>query len=335
MQERPHRSQVAVTATAALAALAVAPSVLPSFYVHILILALVSAILAMSLDILMGYAGLPSLGQAAFFGAGAYTVGLLIVRMHVAWPLAVGVGLLVSVALGFLFGLLAVRAVDVYFMMITLALSQILWGIALRWGSVTGGYNGLPGIPRPFPAVESIGHFYYLALAVTLAAGWLMYRLVHSPFGLTLQGIRESEARMQVLGYNVWLHKYLAFVISAGFAGVAGILSAVYNGFTSPVDLSLRTSAEAMLMVIMGGTGTLAGPMLGATIVVLLRNLLSVYVERWPMVLGAVFVLTVLFAPRGILGWVSPRRRGRRPRAAPAVPTAAASGSAGGASPMR
>jgi len=313
MPARQYWSPASLAATATLAALTVVvPIVLPSFYVHILILALIYAVLAMSLDILMGYVGLPSLGQAAFFGSGAYTVGLLMVRLHAGWHLAAVAGILAGVTLALVFGLLAVRAVDVYFMMITLALSQILWGVAQRWGSVTGGYNGLPGIHRPFPAVESIQHFYYLALAVTLVAGWAMYRLVHSPFGLTLQGIRESEARMQVLGYNVWLHKYAAFVVSAAFGAVAGILSAFYNGFTSPVDLSIRTSAEAMLMVILGGTGTLLGPGLGATIVVLLRNLLSVYVERWPMVLGAIFVLSVLFAPRGILGWFTVRHRPAR-----------------------
>lgn len=287
------------------------PSWLPSFYVHILVLLLIYAILAMSLDILMGYGGLPSLGQAAYFGVAAYGVGVLTVRYHLGWAAAAALGLLMSAATAAVFGFLAIRTLGVYFMMITLALSQILWGLANRWASVTGGFNGLPGIPRPFPAVDSTGRFYYLALAVFLAASLLMALLVRSPFGLALQGIRDSESRMQMLGYNVWLHKYLAFVLCGLFAGLAGVVNAFYNGFVSPIDLSLRLSAEATLMVIMGGAGTLVGSVIGASAIVALRNLLSIYLERWPMVLGAVFMFTVLYAPDGIVGWVNARRRRR------------------------
>lgn len=287
------------------------PAWLPSFYVHILVLFLIYAILAMSLDILMGYGGLPSLGQAAYFGVAAYVVGVLTVRYHLGWATAAVGGLLLSTATAALFGLLAIRTLGMYFMMITLALSQILWGLANRWASVTGGFNGLPGIPRPFPAVDSTGRFYYLALAVFLAASLLMGFLVRSPFGLALQGIRDSESRMQMLGYNVWLHKYLAFVLCGLFAGLAGVVNAFYNGFVSPIDLSLRLSAEATLMVIMGGAGTLVGSVLGASAIVALRNLLSIYLERWPMVLGAIFMFTVLYAPEGIVGWVRAKRRRR------------------------
>ncbi len=298
---------------------------LPEYYLHILLLAQIFAIFSLSLDVLMGYVGLPSLGHAAFFGVAAYTVGLLVVRHGVGWAPATLAALAGSALVAALFGLIAIRAVDVFFMMITLALCQILWGIANRWGSVTGGYNGLPGIGRPVAALDSTLAFSYVATTVLVLVTFVVLRFVRSPFGLTLQGIRDRETRMAVLGYDVWLHKYAAFVICGLLAGVAGVLNVFYNGFVSPADLSIRMSAEATLMVVLGGTGTLVGPILGAALIVGLRNVLSAYLERWPLVLGSIFMLTVILAPNGIVGWVRARRaratsgtRARRDAAAPA-----------------
>ena len=292
-----------------LVAAVVLPPWLPSFYVHILVLMVIFSIFAMSLDILMGYAGLPSLGHAAFFGVAAYTAGLLAVRGGFQWWGAVSIALVLCTLTGALFGLVALRTIGLYFMLITLALGEILWGVANRWGSFTGGYNGLPDIPRPFAAVSTTLSFYYLALILFFVAAVPMYLLVRSPFGLSLQGLRDSESRMRVLGYNVWLHKYVAFVICGLFAGCAGVMSAYYNGFVSPLDLSLAISAEAILMVILGGTGTLVGPIIGAVVIVALRNFLSIYIERWLIVLGVIFIFTVLYAPDGIMGWINARRR--------------------------
>ncbi|MDQ7842641.1 MAG: branched-chain amino acid ABC transporter ATP-binding protein/permease [Armatimonadota bacterium] len=291
--------------------LAIAP-LLPQYYLHILILAVIAALFALSLDVLMGYVGLPSLGHAAYFGAAAYTLAILVVRYGIAWGIAVPLALLAGTVLAGLFGVIAIRTVDVFFMMVTLALSQILWGIVNRWGSFTGGYNGIPGIPRPLPILESGVAFFYLTTLVLAATYILVRRLIASPFGLTLQGIRDREIRMSVLGYRTWLHKYAAFVLCGGIAGVAGILSALYTGFVSPADLSIRTSAEVVLMVVMGGTGTLIGPLLGAGVLVGLRNLLSVYLERWPLVLGLIFMVTVMYAPNGIVGWIIEKRTRRR-----------------------
>jgi len=266
--------------------------------------------------VLMGYVGLPSLGHAAFFGVGGYTLALLVVRQGVDWGPAALAALVASTLVAAVFGLIAIRAVDVFFMMITLALCQILWGLANRWGSFTGGYNGLPGLARPLPVLESTVAFAYvttLALALVTVLG---QRLVRSPFGLSLQGIRDREVRMAVLGYDVWLHKYVAFVLCGLLAGVAGILNAFYNGFVSPMDLSIRMSAEATLMVVLGGTGTLVGPIVGAGLIVAIRNVVSNYLERWPLVLGAIFMLTVVLAPNGLVGWLLARRR----RAAAAGP---------------
>ena len=340
----------ALLAAGAIVVLLAAPVWLPSFYVHIMVLMLIFAVYAMSLDILMGYAGLPSLGHAAFFGVAAYTAGLLAARAGFPWWAATPIALAMSAGFALLFGLVALRTRGLYFMLITLAFAQVLWGGANRWGSFTGGYNGLPNIPRPFELVGTTLGFYYLALGLFLVLGAAMHLLVRSPFGLTLKGIRDSESRMRALGYNVWLHKYVALVLSAVFAGFAGVMSAYYNGFVSPQNLSVAVSAEGILMVILGGTGTLIGPVIGAVIIVALRSFLSIFVEHWLIVLGLAFVLTVFYAPDGVIGWLRLGARKRplapatesgptgaptlalsralAPRAATASPGAAAEGSA-------
>ncbi len=195
-----------------------------------------------------------------------------------------------------------------YFLIITLALGMGTWGLAYRWSSVTGGDNGLPGIPvLELGLPWSLGdprNLYYLVLGVFVGAAYLMHRLVRSPFGLSLRGIRESEGRMRTLGYNTWLHRYVAFVVAGGYAGLSGVLYAYYNRFVSPPDLHLAASAEAVLMVILGGAGTVLGPVVGAGLVVFLRNLVSAYTQRWMLILGVVFVLTVMYAPGGVASGV-------------------------------
>ena len=226
-------------------------------------------------------------------------------------------GLLLSTGTAALSGLVVVRVKGLFFTVITLAISQVFWGMSNRWGVLTGGWNGLRGIPRPFSFLESNLNFYYLGLVVFLLAGFLMYRLVHSPFGLTLRGIKDSESRMKTSGYNVWLHKYIVFVISGFFAGLAGILYSFYSGFVSPGVLAVRTSFDAMLMVIIGGAGTLTGSVIGSAAIVTLRNYLSAYLDRWLIVLGLVFIVTTLYAPKGVLGWLR-AWRGKPPVPKPA-----------------
>jgi ABC-type branched-subunit amino acid transport system ATPase component/ABC-type branched-subunit amino acid transport system permease subunit len=292
----------------------VAPPFMPTFYVHILILIIIFAVFAMSLDVLMGYAGLPSLGHAAFYGFAAYTAGLVSARYGGTWWQGVALGLFASSLLAALFGFVALRARGLYFMLITLALGQVLWGAANRWGSFTGGYNGLRGIPQYMLINSTTLSAYYLALATAAALAAAMYQLVRSPFGLTLQGLRDSETRMRALGYNVWLHKYLAFVFSALFAAAAGVMSAYYKGFVSPYDLSIAVSADAILMVILGGTGTLFGPVIGAAVIVALRNFLSIFMSHWLIVLGIIFAATVFVAPQGVVrSFTSGRRKPGKP----------------------
>jgi branched-chain amino acid transport system permease protein len=296
-------------------ALALLPFALGSYELGLLTKMLILAIFAMSLNLILGYGGLPSMGHAAYFGIAGYTVALLARGGLTHFWLELGAGVIAAAITAALFGLLALRTQGAYLLMITLALAQVLWGIAFGWRSVTGGDDGLPGIPRPATGLPwSVGdgvHFYYLVLVVFAASLALLWLVVRSPFGRALVGIRESERRMAVLGYNTWAHKYVAFVIAGAIAGVAGILFVYDNRFVSPAYLSVVLSATGLIMVILGGAGTLLGPALGSAVIVCLENIISAQTQRWPLVLGAIYIVVTLFAPAGLLGlrW---RRRGWR-----------------------
>jgi branched-chain amino acid transport system permease protein len=297
--------QVAALAAVGVLLIAVPPFLAP-YPLTLLTQALIFAIFAMSLDLLLGYTGLPSLGHAAYFGVAAYVVAIFTTEFRMGFWSILIMAIAAAVATAVVFGLIAIRAVGPYFLMITLALGMVVWGLAFRWVSVTKGDNGISGVPRPslgLPwAFTDQTAFYYLTLVTFALAFALMWLIVCSPFGMSLKGIRESERRMRSLGYNVWLHKYLAFILAAAFAGLAGVLWAYYNGFVSPVEIQLVTSVETLLMVALGGPGTLVGPVLGAGVIVFLKNFVSVYTKRWLLILGGVYIGVILFAPHGILG---------------------------------
>ncbi|HEY7676175.1 MAG TPA: branched-chain amino acid ABC transporter permease [Candidatus Methylomirabilis sp.] len=282
-----------------------APAFLSSYYLGLLTKMLIFALFAMSLDLLLGYTGLPSLGHVAYFGLGAYTVGLLSLRVVKTFWINALAGLAAPTLVALGFNLLTLRARGTYFLMITLALAQVLWGIAFGWRSFTGGDDGLPGIARPTLAGWSMAGevpFHYFVAVVFGVCLWLLSVVVRSPLGRALVGIRESETRMGVLGYNVWAYQYVASILAAFFAGAAGILFVYYNGYVGPAYLSVVVSGQVLLMVILGGAGTLLGPALGAAIIVLLENFLSAYTERWLTALGIIYVVVTLYAPRGVLG---------------------------------
>jgi branched-chain amino acid transport system permease protein len=222
-------------------------------------------------------------------------------------------GIVFAAALAAIFGLLAIRATGVYFLMITLALGQCVWGLAYRWNSLTGGDNGINLRTRPKFGIDLANEvtFFYLVFGIFAVALLLMYTLVRSPFGWSLAGIRERELRMKVLGYNTWLHKYLAYIIAGAFGGLAGVLWAHVAGIVSPENVVLTTSVDALLMAVLGGAGTLIGGVIGAFIVFGLREYLSTIVPWWQYVLGAVYVLTILFLPTGLMG-IPQRIRQRR-----------------------
>jgi len=303
------RGSLSILVVAALLiALAIVIPYTSSFVMLLVTRALVFAILAMSLDILLGYTGLASLGQAAYLGVGAYLTAILAGNygFGLGWSfwLVVPLGFLAGGALAAFFGVFAIRATGVYFLMVTLALAQCVWGLAYRWNSLTGGDNGinLPGRPVFYIDLTDDLTFFYVALGFFTAVLIALYVLVRSPFGRSLQGIREHELRMRVLGYNTWLHKYIAFVIAGAFGGLAGVLWAHVNGHVSPEDVVLTTSVDALLMVALGGSGTLVGGAIGAGVVVLIRDYLSTFIPWWQYVLGAVYVLTILYLPSGLMG---------------------------------
>ena len=301
------KSKILIVAVALVLLVLVVPHT-SSFVVLLATRALAFAILAMSLDILLGYTGLPSMGQAAYFGVGAYLTAVLATKFQfgLGWDfwLVVVLGILLGAALAAVFGLFAIRATDVYFLMITLALGQCVWGLAYRWNSLTGGDNGLIIKARPKFGLDLTNEvtFFYLVFGFFTVSMIMMYVLVKSPFGKSLAGIRGHELRMKILGYNTWLHKYIAFVIAGGFGGLAGVLWAHTNGIVTPEDVVLTTSVDALLMVVLGGAGTLIGGVIGSAIVLLLREYLSTLVPWWQYVLGGVYVLTILYLPTGLMG---------------------------------
>ena len=297
-----------VIVAAVLVALAVIVPHSGSFVVLLTTRALCFAILAMSVDLLLGFTGLSSMGQAAYFGVGAYLTAILAAKFHfgLGWDfwLVVVLGMLIGAALAALFGLFAIRASGVYFLMITLALGQCVWGLAYRWNSLTGGDNGINVTSRPDFGLDLSNErtFFYLVFAFFVVSLVLLYVLVRSPFGRSLDGIRERELRMQILGYNTWLHKYIAFIIAGAFGGLAGVLWAHTNGLISPETVVLTTSVDSLLMVVLGGAGTLVGAAIGSGIVFALREYLSTLVPWWQYVLGGVYVLTILYLPMGLMG---------------------------------
>ena len=291
--------------------LVIAGVALPPYYVGLLSQVLILAIFAMSMDILLGYTGLPSLGHAAMFGAGAYGTALVALKVSSNIWAHAAAGLAAAIVVSLVFGVLALRATGAYFLMITLALAQLLWALAFSWRPVTGGDDGLPGVPRPqlgfLPADWSASaNFFFLALMVFGLSAAAMYLVVQSPFGHALRGIRESEGRMEALGYNVWLYKYIAFIVAGSFAGVAGTMFVYYHRFVSPDVLGLQQSGNALLMVILGGAGTLWGGVIGAAILVVLINVVSSYTVHWQLILGAVYILIAFGFRRWLVGRLRP-----------------------------
>jgi branched-chain amino acid transport system permease protein len=289
---------------AALAILAAVPLWIGgTYYVNIASQILFYAIFALGINVIVGYAGLVTLGHAGLFGIAAYTAARIMGggHGHVAAVLgALGLTLLAAA----LFAALALRGTGIGFVMITLALGQIVWGVAYRWISITNGDNGISvgGRPTPFGlALASPAHFYWATYVVFLVAIASMAIFVASPFGASVRGTRDQARRMNALGYQVWMIRFLAFLLSGFWSGVAGLLYLYYNQFVSPQAVALTASAEALLMVISGGTATLLGPVVGAALVVTMKNVASGYIERWNFVLGAIFVAIVVFMPEGLV----------------------------------
>lgn len=274
-----------------------------SYYIDVVSQILIYAVFALGLNVLVGDAGLVSLGHAGLFGIASYAVAFLLAAGF-GHTSAILVALVVTVFSTAIFAALSLRASGIGFIMITLALGQILWGLAYRWISITNGDNGInvSGRPAPFgiPLTTPFA-FYYATLVVFLLSVVVVAIFVDSPFGASLRGTRDQPRRMTALGYHVWMIRFLAFLFSGLITGVAGILFVYYTEFISPQTLALTASAEALLMVISGGTSTLLGPIAGAALVVIVKNIASAYIARWNLLLGAIFVAIVVFMPEGFV----------------------------------
>ena len=293
-----------LTATATVAILAVLPWLLPdSFYVAIATHVLVAAVLALSLNILIGYCGMSSLGHAVYLGVPAYAYAWLMANTGLGVPVAAILAVLSGTVLAAVFGMLALRAAGLSFMMITLALGQVIWGVSYRFVWLTGGDNGLRASRPLLPGIDLTQPkpFYYLVALVFLIALTALWQLSRSPFAACLRGARDQPRRMRMLGHPVWLMQWAAFTLSGFWGSIAGLLYIWDYGFISPQTMSLQQSAEVLLMVVLGGAGTLAGPISGAAVITVIKTVVSSYVDRWSSLLGLIFIVSVMFMPRGLV----------------------------------
>lgn len=287
--------------------LLVLPWILPSK--ALAVNALVYGLFAVGYNLLFGYTGLLSFGHAALFGAGAYAVGILIGQFGAHWLVALASGVLAAAILALLIGALSIRTRGIYFSMVTLALSQLVYYIALQASPWTGGENGLRGF-----TVAKIGVFgwtidfldpvnkYYVLMVFAAAALWFLSRILNSPFGAAIEAIRENETRARACGYDVERTKLLAFVLSGAICGLAGALSALHLSIVPLDTLHYQTSGLAVMMTLLGGAGSFFGPFAGALVFLLLEDVVSLWTQHWQIVVGLVFILFVLFLPKGLWG---------------------------------
>jgi branched-chain amino acid transport system permease protein len=294
-------------ATLSLMALAVVPWVAARHQLSLLTDLLIYGLFALSLDLIMGYTGMVSFGHAAYFGLGAYASALVLIHFAQPVPVALLAGALLAGAVALPVGWLSTRATGIYFAMLTLAFAQFLYTVAYKWRELTGGSDGIAGVPKTAlfwggPSLASPQAFYVLVAGCVVLSFVLCRAVVRSPFGHALEAIRENERRFMSLGRDPRLFKLAVFVIAAMFAGLAGALFAPFRGFASPEVMFWVFSGQGLMMVIMGGIGTLIGPILGAMVFILIQEVLSSYTEHWMIFTGAVFVLMVIFLPDGLVG---------------------------------
>ncbi len=292
---------------ALLAALLAAPVVLPTFYVWLLVEMLAFALFASSLHLLMGTGGMVSFGHAAYFGLGAYGAALLMKLVGLPMPVAFLVAPFLVAAVSVVFGYFSVRLTSIYFAMLTLAFAQIVYAIVHQWDEVTGGDNGVLGV-WPARWLASPSRYYYWSLGAG-AAGIALLRLVTaSPFGLTLRAARDHARRAEAVGINIRAHQLVAFVVAGCFAGLAGAVFVYLKGSVFPVYVDVPMSVQPLVMVLLGGVGSFAGPSLGAVVYKLLDTAITRYTDYWQVVLGAILIILVTTFPRGIAGVLSWRK---------------------------
>ena len=291
------------------------PSIVPRFYTYILAVIFVTSLLAMSLNVVAGHGGLFQFHHAAFYGVGAYSTALILTKTTLPVWLGFAAGPIVSAIVGFLVGWFCVRLTSLYFGMLQISLGSLIWAIVFRWYSLTGGDDGIHGIPMP-EFLSSLNRSYYFILCLLVICLIIMYLIYKSPFGSTLEAIRDNPERCEAVGINVRRHQLLAIVIATFFAGIAGVLFVVLEQSVFPDLLFWVLSLEVFIMCLLGGWFTFAGPILGAAITVSLRTFVGAYTEYWTMILGIILILLIFFLPEGVMGFVLEKFRSkpREPR---------------------
>jgi branched-chain amino acid transport system permease protein len=287
----------------ALVVLCLVPLVLPRFYVYLLSIILLYGLLAMSNNFPLGFGGIYQLHHAVFYGIGAYGTALVITKSGLSPWIAFLIGPLVATVLSLVMGLICIRLSKLYFGMLQISLGSLVWAIVYRWYSFTGGDDGIHGISVP-DIISSYKGAYYFTLIVTGVSLYVLYRILKSPYGSALQGIRDNPVRSSMIGVNVKRHQLLALIIAGFFAGVAGTLFVVVDNTVFPDMMFWTLSMEVVIMCLLGGWLTFMGPMLGAAMIVLIRTFVSTYTVYWALVLGIIFMLVIFFLPNGVLGWI-------------------------------
>ena len=282
--------------------LLIAPLIIPKFYTYILAVIFATALLAMSLNLVVGHGGLFQFHHAAFYGVGAYTAGLILAKTSWPWWIGFIAGPIAAALTGLLIGMLCVRLNRLYFGMLQISLGSLIWAIAFRWYDLTGGDDGIHGIPMP-EFISSLKSSYYFVLIILGVCLILMYLILKSPFGTTLQAIRDNPERCAAVGINVRRHQLMGIVVATFFAGVAGVLFVAVEGSIFPDLLFWILSLEVFIMCLLGGWFTFGGPILGAAIIVSLRTFVGTYTEYWTLILGVVLILLIFFLPDGIMGY--------------------------------
>jgi len=279
------------------------PPILPRFYIYILAVIFVTALVAMSLNMVVGHGGLFQFHHGAFYGVGAYTVALILTKTSLPMWVGFVAGPIIAALVGLLIGAFCVRLTKLYFGMLQISLGSLIWAIAFRWYSLTGGDDGIHGITMPSIISSSKGAYYFtlIVLAVCLI---VMYMIFKSPFGATLQAIRDNPERCEAIGINVRRHQLIAIVIATFFAGVAGVLFVVVEGSVFPDLLFWVLSLEIFIMCLLGGWFTFAGPILGAAIMISLRTFVGIHTEYWTLILGIILILLIFFLPEGVWGYI-------------------------------
>lgn len=298
-------------AAVVLVVLLVLPAVARLFHVYLLASIFVTALLALSLNLVLGYGGLYQFHHAVFYGVGAYTVALMLTRTSL--PVWVGfiAGPVVAAVVGLLIGWFCIRLTQLYFGMLQISLGSLIWAIVFRWYSFTGGDDGIHGIPIP-SSLAPLRNTYYFILLIFVACLAVLYLIVKSPFGATLQAIRDNPQRCEAVGVNVRRHQLIAIVIASFFAGIAGVLFVVLERSVFPDLLFWVLSLEIFIMCLLGGWFTFLGPVLGAAIMVALRAFVGRYTEYWTLILGVILILLIFFLPEGVMGYFM-EKLGRQP----------------------